>query len=325
MTAVILVRRAGGDLQVTESDNMQTKSTTIACLTAIGLLGATHPIIAQQAELHTASFAEDVGAQERINFSGKLRMLSQRIAASACHFAEGVDPNASSALLAKDTAEFEKILNALEHGDDDLSIKGVEKRRKTLAKIETVKEQWAAMKSSAEAIANGDNSETHLNVVVSSNTELLKKAAILVTELVGQYSNPAEMVQADSMVIDIAGRQRMLSQKISKESCLLASHHENENTRSNLEKSMQVFEASLYALRNGMPSAGVKGPPTKEIAAGLELVNEDWMSVKPTLLEILAGTEVSIDVEADKYHKLNKTMADMNKVVGLYSNFAKRK
>ena len=106
---------------------------------------------------------------------------------------------------------------------------------------------------------------------------------------------------------------------------MLASHHERDDTRNNLKSSIKVFEASLAALRHGLPAAGVKAPPTAEISAGLEVVQKDWLEVKPTLDEILAGTEVGVAKEEEKFHNLNKTMADMNKVVGMYVDYAKKK
>lgn len=312
---------------------MQKKSVANAWLAALCLSFISLPALSKEAfvvdasmveEAVDASLVEDIGAQERINLSGKLRMLSQRIASSACHFWEGVDVEATSAMMLSSTEEFDKILTALEFGNEEMNIIGSEKRRKTLFKIEKVKEQWAPIKAAVLHLAEHPDAEADLIIIQKQNLELLKRSASLVSELVGQYSNPAEMVQADSMVIDIAGRQRMLIQKMSKESCLMASHHENEDTRENLKGTMNLFEVTLKALTSGMPAAGVKPPPTSEIASGLELVNREWEEVKPMLEVILSGAEVDHDFEADKFHKLNELMSDMNKVVGMYARYAKK-
>ena len=78
-------------------------------------------------------FVEDVGASERINFSGKLRMLSQRIPAAVCYSNAGVESEKSQEMFESASAEFHTILAALEFGDESLNIKGAEEDRKVLA------------------------------------------------------------------------------------------------------------------------------------------------------------------------------------------------
>jgi len=276
-----------------------------------------------QAKVIKAAVVEDVGAQERINFSGKLRMLSQRIPSAACHLAANIEGEAALKLLAGATAEFDKILNGLEFGDADLKIKGNEERRKTLAKIHDLREKWTPVKSAADSMVAGDVSEANLAVILDQNMGVLGAAKLLVSELVGQYSDPSAMIQADSMLIDIAGRQRMLTQKMAKEACMLETHHEHADTKDALAGTMQMFEVSLMALRNGMPEAGIKEPPNGEISAGLDIVISNWAHVKPALEADLAGQELSEELKADTFVTLNTTMANMNKVVGMYSQAAK--
>ena len=78
---------------------------------------------------------KEENAEERINYSGKLRMLSQRIPSAACHLSRGIDVEGARALLRAAPAEFEQILTALEFGGDtELNIKHPETRRKSISK-----------------------------------------------------------------------------------------------------------------------------------------------------------------------------------------------
>ncbi|MEO0943392.1 MAG: type IV pili methyl-accepting chemotaxis transducer N-terminal domain-containing protein [Pseudomonadota bacterium] len=264
--------------------------------------------------------AEGDGAQARINLSGKLRMLSQRIPSAACHLASGVDSESAAALLTGASAEFEQILAGLEFGDDGLKIYGAEERRKTLAVIRDLRNQWEPMKAAAVSMASGDVSDSNVQTILNQNMVVLGTAKLLVSELVAQYSNPTEMLQADSMLIDIAGRQRMLTQKISKESCMMTAGFASADTKSDLEGTIQTFEVSLAALSEGMKEAGINPPPSHQIREGLRHVKMEYDLAKPTLDAILSGQNASGEDQTSKFQVLNTTMKKMNDVVIMYTN-----
>lgn len=292
---------------------------------AVALCPATliTPALAEQPVATSVAYQES-GAQERVALSGKLRMLSQRIPSAACHLAAGIDADISKALLADGVAEFDTILNALEVGDTSLNIVGAERRAKTVAKIKDLKTVWAPLKAAAENVIAGDMSDEYLQVILDQNTAILDSAKQLVVELSGQYSNPFEMVQSDAFLIDIAGRQRMLTQQMAKDSCVLATGRGTPETAKALEGSIRVFGSSLEALRHGLPGAGISKPPTAAIAAGLEEVADAWAEAKPALLAGLEGAEFDAEREAQKFRRLNATMSIMNDVVVMYTKAAKR-
>ncbi len=282
-------------------------------------LGATAiPVLAQTTEQSQISPADQENAQERINLSGKLRMLSQRIPSAACHLSRNIDTDSSSALLLGATVEFEKILTALEFGDTELNIQNAETRRKTLVRIQELRETWEPLKAAVDAVIGGAASDAEFSHILAENLPVLGAAQLLVEELVKQYSNPNAVTRASLMLIDISGRQRMLTQKVSKETCILGGANTTPDTVSDIEGTIRIFEASLEALRFGMPAVGVGPPPNAEISAGLDGVLTDWKSVKPLLTEVLGGGELSDDDNILKFQQLNITMANMNAVVGMY-------
>jgi hypothetical protein len=265
-----------------------------------------------------ASFEVEANAEERINFAGKLRMLSQRIPSAACHLDRSVDSEAARALLSGAAAEFEKILAGLEFGDADLNIQQAETRRKTLFAISELRTQWEPMRDAALAVAQGTATDADIDFILHENLPVLRHAQLLVEELVKQYSNPNATTRAQLMLVDISGRQRMLTQKMSKETCMIGGDYEAPATVNDLTSTMSIFEASLEALRFGMPVVGVAPPPNQEISAGLTGVLNDWSSVKPYVTKVLAGTELDDASSASKFQGLNVTMANMNRVVGMY-------
>ncbi|MEL6681825.1 MAG: type IV pili methyl-accepting chemotaxis transducer N-terminal domain-containing protein, partial [Pseudomonadota bacterium] len=240
------------------------------------------------ADLHAVADLQE-NAEQRINFSGKLRMLSQRIPAAACHLSEGIDVEGSTELLAAATAEFEKILTALELGDADLDIYQPERNARTLVDIGTLRSRWEPMRVAAEAVVNNRATAEEMDYIAQENLAVLAAAQRLVEQLVRQYSNPNAMTFASLMLIDISGRQRMLTQKMSKESCMLEAGHDTMELREDLKTTMLVFDNSLTALRDGMLDVGISPPPTRQIATGLDGVASDWQNVQPYLTDILDG------------------------------------
>ncbi|WP_298343077.1 type IV pili methyl-accepting chemotaxis transducer N-terminal domain-containing protein [uncultured Algibacter sp.] len=77
--------------------------------------------------------------------------------------------------------------------------------------------------------------------------------------------------ESDSRVINIAGRQRMLSQKLAKNVVSLSSTsslEEQQNIKNNLKETLSVWEFSHHALQNGNDSLGL--PKTNSAAISLK-------------------------------------------------------
>lgn len=84
------------------------------------------PAIGAYAQSNEPSYIEDVETSQRIDSSGKLRMISQRVVAAACYAQAGVETEATTALLAAATEKFNVITAALEFGNSDLGMHGAE-------------------------------------------------------------------------------------------------------------------------------------------------------------------------------------------------------
>lgn len=267
----------------------------------------------------TATVSIDVGASERVNYSGKLRMLSQRVVATGCNYVAGVDPDASGAAMEAAMEEFGAIVNALEFGDPDLGIIGAEGRLKTRVRIAMLRERWLPVILRLSTLEDDPDHAIRVAMVAQDSGPLLDMAKLLVSDLTSQYADPNEMILAFGIMIDIAGRQRMLTQRMSKNICLINSDLTSEQARGELAATAQLFDTSLTALRAGMPEAGISQPPTAEIEAGLDVVHGNWMALKPQVERALAGDRMTAGERAEVFHAMNEMTANMNKVVGLYA------
>jgi len=257
-------------------------------------------------------------AQERIDYAGKLRTLSQQIPAAACHLKNGIAADAAGDLLAKAVTDFETILSALEFGDSDLNINAPETRRRSLAAIHELRAQWQPLETAANAMINGTATEADFDYLMSEDAAVLAASQRTLEELTEQYSNPNAVTRASLMMIDISGRQLMLTQQMSKDSCILGSAPTSDDVRSNLESTVGIFEASLEALRFGMPAVGIGAPPNAQISEGLQAVLDDWKTVQPMVASVVAGEQLDNAARTQKFQALNATMNQMSAVVAMY-------
>ena len=132
--------------------------------------------------------------------------------------------------------------------------------------------------------------------------------------------------ESDGVVINIAGRQRMLSQKMSKESFLVASG--NDDLRSTLEETKNLFDTSLNGLIYGNPSLGLPPTKDKETLTQMKHVESLWERFKPNIETVISNDVGSTNFNgAQKYIKANNVglLKEMNKAVGLYESVAKGK
>jgi hypothetical protein len=275
------------------------------------------------AQITPAQFVEDKGASERINFSGKLRMLSQRVVAASCYLQAGIQTDASRATLAAATTEFAVITNALEFGDPDLGIIGAEDRRRTLAGISKLNELWAPIAELASKVEAGTGSVEDITAIAEQSAPLLDIAQRLVVQITSEYASQTTVLQTDAFAIDLAGRQRMLSQRISKNVCLISSGVSVETSQAELANTAQNFEATLFALRDGLPDAGVSAPPNQEVEDGLNVVIQEWATVTPIVAEVAASIALDAEQLGIVFQTGNQMTGNMNAVVGLYAEASK--
>lgn len=111
--------------------------------------------------------------------------------------------------------------------------------------------------------------------------------------------------EKDSVYVDVAGRQRMLSQKLTKET-LLYVETKDKAWQHKLAVTKDLFERSLYALRDGNPKMGLT--PTKDpfILKELDKLAALWGEYKRHLDTVLTeGVDTAHVKNAVEYLKAN--------------------
>ena len=97
---------------------------------------------------------------------------------------------------------------------------------------------------------------------------------VLMTSIIATTIYLNEKNKKDALIINVAGKQRMLTQNISKNIFYL--YHNNNDSYSELESSTIEFIYNLNSLKDGNTLIGIPKAPTDEIAKQLSKVEILW-------------------------------------------------
>lgn len=178
------------------------------------------PVEADALPLHTA-----------INKAGRQRMLTQRIVKTYCLVGLGVAPHESRAQLAEATAMFKSQLAELNRGATDLKVK------QALADVERL---WPEF----EAITLEPVSREGARLLAARDDTLLEAADRVVLALQELSDLPY------ARLVNISGRQRMLSQRVAKFYVLRAWGLASVAGLEMLERARNEFEGALSELQS---------------------------------------------------------------------------
>ncbi len=194
---------------------------------------------------------------QMINVSGRQRMLSQRIVKAYLQVGLGVSPELSRRQLADAVQLFENQLKQLRRGAPDAQ------SRQSLASME---KQWRRFKFVAMGPVNRGGAESLLGM----DTELLAAAHEMTLALQSRSGI------ATARLVEMAGRQRMLSQRLAKYYLArgwgIASH----SAARELGSAHVEFDGALATLRTAPEN-------TAEIQKELEAVALQWEWFKNAL------------------------------------------
>ena len=253
-----------------------------------------------------------------------LRTLSQEIPAAACHLHNNVDVEDAVAELSYSVAKFDAVALALLNGNEDMGIIGAETRRKTVAELEALIETWTPIHDAAVAVLDDPSDRTAVDVIYASTDVMLEKTYHLLTEIQSEYSNPAELLQSDLMLIEISARMAMMTQKMAYEACRVWSNEGNDALVADLTETKQIYKASVDALTNGLPALGIIPPPTPEIADSLAAADADWSIIGGLLDRVVAGDPLTNEERLDLYHRLVVKVHKVEGIENLYQEYSKR-
>jgi hypothetical protein len=276
----------------------------------VAQLGFSAPAFAQSGEA--------IEAARRVNISGRQRMLSQRITKAACFLNIGAKTAGVPDELGDSVALFESSLQALQQGNVALGL-GPERNPLIRNALGVVADDWATFSTTLQpALASMTIDSPTLAVLDAAGLQLLADMNSAVNKTASAYGEALpDMPLILSLTIDLAGRQRMFTQKAAKEFCLIMAGVEVEANRTRLAKTAELFSLTLNALQSGMPGM-VMAAPNDEIRTQLTRVSEAWAGPKAVLESVAQGTAVTAVQQEALVNGIEQVLVLMNEAVGMY-------
>ncbi|MEH0018042.1 MAG: type IV pili methyl-accepting chemotaxis transducer N-terminal domain-containing protein [Desulfobacter sp.] len=260
-----------------------------------------------------------------LNLAGKQRMLSQKMSKEVLLVNLNYEKEKNLENLKATAALFDKTLKGLRNGDASLGLPPTVSRRILRQIDKKVQPIWDAFHASTMAVlADRSVNGVQLQAVAQKNLPLLSEMNKCVklyekdAAKAGLKANPGLAV-----AINLAGKQRMLTQKMSKEFFLIASDYEVESNRLNLQETYRLFERTLNGLLDGDATLGLSGTSDEVIRAQLMKVQGMWDKFKPSVAVAVKETGAipkdKLAMVADGNLPLLK---EMNNAVKMYEALA---
>jgi len=262
-----------------------------------------------------------------INLAGKQRMLTQKMSKEILFIAKEINVAENQKELRKTAILFNRTLIGLFEGDSDLKLVKIEAPQ-IVQQLDKVVEQWRKFRINVDRVLRGNTSIAVLKKVAQQNLPLLHEMDMAVKmyedKAVEMYKKESRFSLEPSMAITInsAGRQRMLTQKMTKELLLVAINIDPMTNQARLVRTMSKFEKTLEGLLDGndeMELLGTKDIVIRDLRKQLMSVQKLWNEYKP----ILTKSKVS-QADLSKASKLNiELLHEMDNAVEMYANSVK--
>ena len=290
-------------------------ATLLATAAMIGLLPPASMIVS------TPAFAldqENNGAKARISRSAALRSLTESVASASCRVSAGMNADAAAADLGKTTEDFSAIVAGLINGDPALGMPGAESRARMLASLEATASIWAPIQTAASNLANGNGSAADAATVRDGYAALSAQTEQTAADIAGQYADPQSLLQSDATVLNFAIRQRALAYRMTRAMCELATGTGDEGTQQELAETVDLFDKTLVALRDGFPAAGINPPPTDVIYENLSATLELWRAGRGMFDNAIAGAQPTLQDVVTAAALSDDLSVAMNNIITLY-------
>ena len=223
---------------------------------------------------------DDNSLNHTINLAGKQRMLTQRMSKVALLISLSIESQENSKKLESFAKLYDQTLKGFKNGDKDLELTASE-NKDVLKHIDMVNKKWKPFYENIQkVVANGAKAKDAIDYIIKNNEALLSISNDLVTAFQESNKDLDYLSKFRLRVVNLAGRQRMLVQKMTKEK-LLVCELKDASYKDKLKKSIELFDSSLATLINGNKENNVSKPTNGDLKAEYAKVTKLWSKLKP--------------------------------------------
>ncbi|MEO9819288.1 MAG: type IV pili methyl-accepting chemotaxis transducer N-terminal domain-containing protein [Paracoccaceae bacterium] len=252
----------------------------------------------------------------QIDSAGRQGMLVQQIGRAACYVLGDIEKDRNKKLALDGIAEFTKVQEWLRYGH------AVKKwpaatNRALIANLEDVDGLWATLKAADSQLAYGDFHTIVVHQVMVLTDSVMAAANETVTTLRG-LTDVGPVDPSYLRTLDAAGRQRLLTQRATKEFCFAALISNTADHRGILSAAVQEFERVLDDLLTGQ--GDLIAPPNVMIQAQLERTQSTWNKLVVLFDLIRKGQSVSKQQMIEAAALSDRVLNQMNAVAFAYAH-----
>ncbi|MEO0822382.1 MAG: type IV pili methyl-accepting chemotaxis transducer N-terminal domain-containing protein [Pseudomonadota bacterium] len=274
------------------------------------------------AALPAQAEGDAAAAKRNVNLSALQTMLAQQVSKAACFAALGIHPQAQARYLRGAHELFERTRVGLREGNSALGLLP-ETRQSLLLGLDRVDRTATAWTSMVNAVPeDGSISEAVLGSLLHTGEAVSLETQAAAVRSERAYGAGQQFALSTSLRLSIAGRQRVLSQRIAKDFCLIALGHEAEKHRAALAEAVKLFDDSQTALIEGFAAFGLPAESDPEVLSELQFVAKIWAQIRPALVAVAAGQAPSQAGIEDVAWQNNLILVQMNKAVFAYERGA---
>lgn len=265
---------------------MSARKTMIGACSMGLALGVAGPLVA---ELISA----EADGTRRINLASRQSVLVEEITKAACFAAHGMKAPEHLAELAEAAETYEATEIALRYGDKAMGLlpEGLPSVQGAIGRSEVA---WKPFYAAAKRILEADgHDEEDLLYLDDHGDEVLQATDAAAAAIEHEYSKRHVPLNV-AVGITIAGRQRVLVERMAKEACMIAHGVHVEQHLGELGESVEMFSLAHDALTNGMEAVGIHAPQGQALKDKLAEASALWAELQPDYMHIVKDGVVTV-------------------------------